>query len=476
MLTIIRFFLFLVAYPVTKNIGLGTCWKETFFQVHAGLRGAVGIALALSLDSQVSHISSGGEVDPMYQDQSRKVFGFVGGIAFITLVFNAPTCKPLLRYLKLSESTETRNQILATYRTRFKRHAVQEMVSLLSQPRFKYVSFGIVQNHVSFLSDLTKSQLVNAVERHKAITPMEEYTAPELGGILSHIVDDTTSAVDCSSNSLIAIAEQGQVTEKESKSDLPTIAEQFSEDKRIDRVQEFRVLFLDLLHSAYEMQIAGGELVQRQFLTVALEQSLDLAQDKVSQGEALNDWHYATATDPTLMKLNRLIRHNKLIVNCLESLRPGTRERWKLSSKHFNTERALAFMAAHQYAQDFIKREFADPSNELSNAGKAVLEESQAEWLKAEAVLKKQDRTDLETAVSHKFCSILLNSSIIYIGQLVEQGLLRDDEAEHWVGEVEAELAELNACSRSHAVRSRQCSIKASRRSNDSFFTGIPPP
>ena len=43
LLTVIRLGLFVVAYPVSSRIGLKTNWRETLFQIHAGLRGAVGV-------------------------------------------------------------------------------------------------------------------------------------------------------------------------------------------------------------------------------------------------------------------------------------------------------------------------------------------------------------------------------------------------------------------------------------------------
>ncbi|GKY99730.1 hypothetical protein MPSEU_000927000 [Mayamaea pseudoterrestris] len=455
MLGIIRSVLFLVAYPVTKNIGLKTSWQEQVFQVHAGLRGAVGIALALSLNSQVRIISSGGDVDPLYHEQTQRVFGFVGGIALLTLVINAPTCKPLLKYLKLSESSETRGKILDAYRTRFRRHAIHEMVCLLSQPRFGYVNFAIVQSHVSFVSDLTRSQLREAVDRHKEMTPIDEYNAPQLGGIMPFIVNDTGESVagagpELSSDQVLL----------ETNAPAETSSDAVQHD-----AQECRTLFLDILRSAYAMQIAEGELVQRQFLTVALEQSLDLAHDQVAQGASLADWDYVKLLDPAFSRLDRSLKKMPAALHCLDSVRPGMHGRWKQASKRFTTERALAFMAAHRYAQEFFRREFENAEHELSKAGELVVRESQLQYLKAEAILKKQEPSDLEQAVSHKFCSILLNSLIIYVGRLVEQGLLKDEEAEHWVAEVEVELADVNACSRSHSVRSRQCSDKGRLKS-----------
>lgn len=53
------------------------------FMGWSGLRGAVGIALALSLNSEINHYTSGSDVDEVtrqqYRDYTSKLFGMVGG-------------------------------------------------------------------------------------------------------------------------------------------------------------------------------------------------------------------------------------------------------------------------------------------------------------------------------------------------------------------------------------------------------------
>ena len=71
---------------------------------------------------------------------------------------------------------------------------------------------------------------------------------------------------------------------------------------------ECRALFLDILRSAYDSQVSEGELVQRLFLTMALERSLDLASDQVVHGKPLSDWTYVNAIDPALVKFDRMVK------------------------------------------------------------------------------------------------------------------------------------------------------------------------
>lgn len=57
-------------------------------------------------------------------------------------------------------------------------------------------------------------------------------------------------------------------------------------------LMEYRMLFVSILRSAYEKQIQDGELDQHEFLAIALEASLDFAEDAASRDEPLSDWKY----------------------------------------------------------------------------------------------------------------------------------------------------------------------------------------
>jgi NhaP-type Na+/H+ or K+/H+ antiporter len=62
-----------------------------------GLRGAVGIALALLISAETINYSAAANVPleqmQQYQQYVDKLFGMVGGTAFLTLVINAPTVR-----------------------------------------------------------------------------------------------------------------------------------------------------------------------------------------------------------------------------------------------------------------------------------------------------------------------------------------------------------------------------------------------
>ena len=304
LLTLIRAVLFFGAYPITSRIGLKTNLKETLFQVYGGLRGAVGIALAIALDHAVR---VNADPDSEFVEQTNKAFGMVGGIAFCTLMINGTTAGPLLVKLGLADSTETRKKIVAAYEAGFKQHMVAEFVSLLSQHRFRNVNFALVKAHVPYLEGLTKSQLVDAVERHKDTTASEDYRPPYLQAVLPYLNDD-----DEDEKAVAMLGKPNAMTVSKSADNL--LSELHAEVQRVERqkraknrqkrrrrksninylmsgeplsAQEMRVLFISLLKAMYEKQIDHGELVDREFLAIALQQSLEFAADHVSNGGEL---------------------------------------------------------------------------------------------------------------------------------------------------------------------------------------------
>ena len=63
---------------------------------YAGLRGAVGLALALIV-----------KASPIVDDYIKNIILLhVGGVAFLTLLINAPTTGKLVKFLKLTEKTD----------------------------------------------------------------------------------------------------------------------------------------------------------------------------------------------------------------------------------------------------------------------------------------------------------------------------------------------------------------------------------
>jgi NhaP-type Na+/H+ or K+/H+ antiporter len=465
LLHVIRALLFAAFYPLISRIGLKTCWRETVFQVYGGLRGAVGIALAIAIDNEVKRATRGNDQTDeslKFEEETTKLFALVGGIAFMTLTINGITAGPFLRKLGLSDSTETREKIVRAYQINFRASAIDDFVSLLTQPRFHDVNFALVKHHVPFLADLTKKQLIEAVERHKDTTAAEDYQPPHLVRILPYLKDDEKEYpaatgrsavkfdVDASTFDAVDYARkiEHDLRKKNRHQRRNSSTLHFILEGEPLSAQELRTLFLSILRAAYAKQVREGELETRKFLSIALESSLDFAEDAVANGETLKDWEFLTMIDKPFQKIIK----DSVVVSCLldKAWVKKAHASAKFAAKRLEIERSLAFMAAHKFAQKFFYREFQNGGSELSEAGKVIMEESRKQYEKAETVLKKSDRKEVELASSHKFCTVILNHGISYVGRLVRSGLLKESEAEHWVESIEHDLHAVLTCEEHH--------------------------
>eukprot|EP01040_Poterioochromonas_malhamensis_P013678 gene13678-15075_t len=106
-LMIIRAITILMLYPFISDIGHRCTKLEAVFMSWAGLRGALGMALALIVEN-----GAPSDLD----EETKRLFFYVGGIASLTLIINATTAKSLLYKLGLlttnsAEKTLVTNQI-----------------------------------------------------------------------------------------------------------------------------------------------------------------------------------------------------------------------------------------------------------------------------------------------------------------------------------------------------------------------------
>jgi len=205
---------------------------------------------------------------------------------------------------------------------------------------------------------------------------------------------------------------------------------------------ELRVLFISILKTTYEFQIEHGELEGSHLLAVLLDQSLDLALAKVSNGESLRDWEILQDIHQPLIDLHTKILGKKMIMNMMPA-------KIKHRSRNSNSndrviDSALCVMAAHERAQIAFAAELQDADSELADVAKIVIGESEIQYNLAQNSLKAFDKQVLEGAISNKFCRILLNLGIGHIEEMVALGMMKETEAEPLIEEIEEHLYEIN--------------------------------
>jgi hypothetical protein len=459
LLHVIRALLFGLAYPVTVRIGLQTDVKETVFQVYGGLRGALGIALAIALDNEVS-VLAGGRWETAAERHTTQAFVMVGGIAFMTLVINGITAGPLLRKLGLADSSDARGKIIKSIRVRLRAAAIDDFVHLLTQPRFHHTNFALVKHHVPFLVDMTKAQFLEAVHKNKE-QHASDYAPPFLGNVLPYlpICDNEDSTVDmeqCCDEEILAEFEnynRKAKMERRTKSRKNKRRRRHSSNIRAMlqeeplSARELRLLFVSILKAQYDKQMERGELEYEHLLALALSQSLDFAVSSIQKGKPLQDWKYLTRLHDPLVKFEKKLKANRAMVSCLDKTWSHRANLGiKLRADASLIERAMTFMSAHEASMKMFRLEFEDLDSELGDAEKHVLQESLQQYALAQASLKEYDPKVVESTSSHKLCKILLNMTIHHVEKLVKSGLLKEAEAEPFLEEYQETLDHVLSC------------------------------
>ncbi|XP_055996016.1 sodium/hydrogen exchanger 10-like isoform X4 [Ostrea edulis] len=123
---VIRGLVIAIFSPILRHTGYGLSWQEGMVMTWGGLRGAVGLALAL----QVAHHE---EIDS--ETVGIRVLIHVSGVVFLTLLINATTCSTLLKVLGMSDISPAKKMSMANS-LRFLEDMREKALNMLKSDRF----------------------------------------------------------------------------------------------------------------------------------------------------------------------------------------------------------------------------------------------------------------------------------------------------------------------------------------------------
>lgn len=126
-LNVIRLLMIFMATPILSRVGYGLSWQNTLVMTWGGLRGAIGICLALQVfqDKSTCHKENVGP----------KILVQTAGIVLLTLLLNGSTTKGVLQMLRLTELSIGKLQDMANA-VRQIRLAQQKALRFLRHDRF----------------------------------------------------------------------------------------------------------------------------------------------------------------------------------------------------------------------------------------------------------------------------------------------------------------------------------------------------
>ena len=427
----IRFGLFFSSYPIISRTGLGTNLAETTFLGYCGMRGSIGIALAISFDAMLGYIS---EISSDYTNAllwSRQMFFQVGGAAFLSLLINGSFAGWVLTKLGLTK-LGSRDALLSRFHCLLEERAFSIMIDLLSEERFSTIDFLLVQKNVPLLRKYSADKIGEMLSENENATGNERAIEREL-------VENGRSSVT-TSNDITTLEEDGKRDE--------SIQEVSNSDHLLI---ELRQTFLDLVHAGYEEQIRLGELNSRQdggILVHTLKQSVELAQQQAAKGQRLNDWKTVSIENDTdftsrHVRVRKWIRDSSLFLSSCLHCRRNTQD---VKYGVFRSERsemlkALCFIHAHKSAQGTLFLELdSAAADSFDDAVKVVLRESDDEISMARERIKSFPQNAVEAFATELLCKILLRRLLTFVDRLVSLKILKESEGTQFEDEINAAL------------------------------------
>jgi nucleoid DNA-binding protein len=304
------------------------------------------------------------------------------------------------------------------------------------------------------------------VKLNKETTPVLDYVQPNLSSFKPFLAPEefdeivNLSKVDIRSKiraivSLAGTVDVGKRREelleyaRRTDSDTPTVHD--GEDT--EPLIELRKVFIELLSRSYEEQFENGEIdVRNVSLIIALKTSIAVMKDEVAQGAPIGDWFIiaqltmAGSTKNWLSNVDKLI-HKKKNVDSedIENAVPEQTNELELEEVKSLVYRAFGFIEAHKRAQREFTNEFCT-GKLLTEDELKVLDESIAQVQAAEAALKAFGQATVERMLAHLLCTIILSKAADFVGNLTKKGMLSDQEAEHFLEEIEEDMNHVGQC------------------------------
>ena len=405
---VIRFVQIGLFFPVFSRVGLKSNWKEAIFLGYGGLRGAVGVALALSLTRSVREVT---EDDESVKATEALEF-LAGGVTLLTLFVNGSTAGLVLKWLGLVHPVQSRKRALRLFRTSAESFVAIEYKNILKEERFKKISYRVIKAHVPF------------VTANPAFGESEELLAAE---------DDHS-----------AQAERYIQLLNTSREACPEGA-----------VVEMRQLFLELLNQAYCREMTKGELHGREDSGLnadLLMQSVLFAAADVDHQKPIHDWEYINNF--------RLYEDAKSFVIRKYQQATGRKQdacwTFHYQKKRTAVIRALAFIEAHRLAEKRLKS-YVDSCASVSmeeefttsafrSATEIVLDESAKQVAEAQKILDRITCEQLQSMIAHYACTILLHRLATFVERNSSDGILTKKEAKVFLKRIDRSVQAIHTC------------------------------
>jgi NhaP-type Na+/H+ or K+/H+ antiporter len=388
-LMLVRSVTLIVLFPFLSRIGHGCTRNEAVFMSWTGLRGAVGMALALIVEK-----TGPDDLD----DEVSRLFFYVGGIATLSLLINGTTAKPLLFRLGLLTS-DSAEKLLVT--NQIKKKLQKKMDKVVSQmtKEFSFTEDDLEQVRLSctLLHQINMDALYRDTERMSTLLAdavHEEHRPGALGvdsprnnrTISEHIRSHSTSMnrrsrVLSMGLSASAMAMHNNTLKLQRMSRLLSTSHRGGNNLiEAELVNYIRSIFLEIVRVKYWHFIEVGKLPRLSFSAQYLLYSVEVALDDVSndsnkrQSDSTysRDWtcidEQLRAPTPIINLLLFLERH--LPVSCGQFLTTNPLTFLETRKEKREVYMLTSFIEAHEHAQSKIHKFLDLESDEMEDGAR----------------------------------------------------------------------------------------------------------
>lgn len=406
LMMVIRGVMILVLYPIISRGKLQVTVNDSVFMVWGGLRGALGIALAIQVQGTVSTSNS-----TVSAEVGSQLFIMVVGCATLTLLVNAPTAKYLLRYLKLTEesrvSEEDRKVIDDLMQMRFASHIRATLLDEDDDNNFqlKYNCDIIdVQDYCSLIKPLTDTTTKRSV--------------------LSLSGEDVR-------NSLLSLSRRFENNSIDS-------------DELSDNVMTYlRKQFYESLRSYYINIIKEGKIDRASYASQALLNSVDVALDFIH--EDLCDWDFILNKlniPPVQIYITKLV--DKI---CLYFKVPSRLHAWLIVRKrrrhiyivtnyldaHRQVSKSIpTFLGGSELDEDLLPEEL-----KLKNESFYMIQKA------SEFFDLKYDKQTQSRFYAQRAAKVLLNKQAAFLEKMIQEGAMSQIAAKSILATIEEDQHKL---------------------------------
>lgn len=428
---VVRCVMIILCYPALRKLGYGTTPKESAFMVWAGLRGAVGISLAILV------VQNGGD-----ERAGQEILFMVSGLAFLTLLVSGTTSGSLLRFWGMLGAPKVKKQMIKKVQSRVTANSESE-----------YMRTCLEENHdmieaIQFLGKLRHRGVeeraqpvgVTSTRKRRQAVVFERMQTENLDGEgkngESNMDNELLAAVGAHSHS----SEHGH-KEPFKVEDLEAIAAHVQGKEKPEETAILRETFYNIVKSNYWHMIENGHLPRNSQATLQLlnsiEESLDDCESEV------HDWKF-------LEKIINSKVHGKFqenldnFANWADDALPD----WVLIDNeihyylNFKTFEVVYYMCqgfceAHVEAEHKLANYYGDTHVPDSPEEIKVCLESARKREAAKTILGTVDPRLVEMIKNNIVAENLLELEYNYIVKLINQGVLTEGDAEDMFHQIE---------------------------------------